>query len=584
MVMVNDVRRAYFYAKINRDVYIELPKEDPEYGTGKLGKLKLCLYDTRDAAKGWQETLSAHLESVGFKRGVGHPCVFWHPVKGIKTLVHGDDYVSAGSPEAMAWLEKKLEEAYEIKTQKISEAKGANREGKVLNRILRCDEEGWQIEADPRHAELIVEQLGLQNDKGIGTPGPTNSAEEDDLEDDVPLTGADITSYRAVIARCNYMGADRPDCLFAIKEGCREMSAPTTGSLRRLRRIGRYLKSHPRLVWNYKMQGLQSGIVVRTDADWAGCRRSRKSTSGGTISIGEHCIKAWSKTQAVIAKSSAESELYGVVRGACEALGVKTLCKDLGTEVDVSLELDATAAKGILDRQGISKVRHIDVNSLWLQQQCAKKIVPLVKIPGEDNSADLMTKHLANAVILKHMKKLNMTHTEGRSDAAAKLHSVEETGTCPRGRSSDPASSPTVGQPRCEPDFWSEKGEHGRWVRVHTTPRRARFDPWEVPNGPGRKTRLKPVRLTRGNLEGGSSFEEKDQWQHRQREDKGEAWTGSTLFLVDKSYTRDFGTDQRRQRQEAQSLREAKALHKLSWADATEEELGEEDRPQDDSR
>ena len=53
VIMINDVRRAYFYAKIKRDVFIELPKEDPKYGTGLLGKLKLCLYGTRDAAKGW---------------------------------------------------------------------------------------------------------------------------------------------------------------------------------------------------------------------------------------------------------------------------------------------------------------------------------------------------------------------------------------------------------------------------------------------------------------------------------------------------------------------------------------------------
>jgi hypothetical protein len=61
VVMINDLRRAYFYAKITRDVYIDLPKEDPKYGTGLLGKLKLCLYGTRDAAKERQETLSAHL-------------------------------------------------------------------------------------------------------------------------------------------------------------------------------------------------------------------------------------------------------------------------------------------------------------------------------------------------------------------------------------------------------------------------------------------------------------------------------------------------------------------------------------------
>ena len=50
MVMVNDVARAYFYAKINRDVYIELPKEDPKADPNMLGRLRLCLYGTRDAA------------------------------------------------------------------------------------------------------------------------------------------------------------------------------------------------------------------------------------------------------------------------------------------------------------------------------------------------------------------------------------------------------------------------------------------------------------------------------------------------------------------------------------------------------
>jgi hypothetical protein len=111
------------------------------------------------------------------------------------------------------------------------------------------------------------------------------------------------------------------------------MSSPTTGSLRRLVGIGRFLKNHPRLVWRFPMQSRQSGVIVRTDAHWAGCRRARKSTSGGSISIGEHCIKTWAKTQAVITKSSAESELYGVVRGACEGLGIKTLCADMGSEV-----------------------------------------------------------------------------------------------------------------------------------------------------------------------------------------------------------------------------------------------------------
>jgi len=114
-VMINDVRRAYFYAKCQRDVYIKLPKEDPEASEGMLGKLNLCLYGTRDAAKSWQDTLSAHLVSNGFVRGRGFPSLFYHPGWEVMTLVHGDDYMSSGSKEAMKWLKNILEKEYEIK-------------------------------------------------------------------------------------------------------------------------------------------------------------------------------------------------------------------------------------------------------------------------------------------------------------------------------------------------------------------------------------------------------------------------------------------------------------------------------------
>ena len=150
-----------------------------------------------------------------------------------------------------------------------------------------CTEADWEIEADPRHAERVAEQLGIE-DRGVSTPDASGVDEEDD-EGDVPLEGEDVT--RGVIARCNYLAADRPDCVFAFQEGCREMSKPTTGSLRRLRHISRDLKMHPRLVWKYAMQGEVDEITVRTDADLAGCRRSRKSTSGGSIPRGTHCIK-----------------------------------------------------------------------------------------------------------------------------------------------------------------------------------------------------------------------------------------------------------------------------------------------------
>jgi hypothetical protein len=97
------------------------------YDPNMLGCLRLFLYGTHDAALNWQQTLSDHLVEAGFKRGVGHPSVFYHPAKDIWTLVHGDDYCSAGSSASLDWMEDLLVKKYEIKTQRIG--KGKTRKG-----------------------------------------------------------------------------------------------------------------------------------------------------------------------------------------------------------------------------------------------------------------------------------------------------------------------------------------------------------------------------------------------------------------------------------------------------------------------
>ena len=106
-IMINDVRRAYVYAKASRNLFVEIPEEDKMKKPGMVGRLRLCLYGTRDAAKSWQETLSAHLKSIGFERGKGHTAVYFHKEMGVKTLVHGDDYFSAGPRKSLLWLKGK---------------------------------------------------------------------------------------------------------------------------------------------------------------------------------------------------------------------------------------------------------------------------------------------------------------------------------------------------------------------------------------------------------------------------------------------------------------------------------------------
>ena len=100
-------------------------------------------------------------------------------------------------------------------------------------------------------------------------------------------------------------------------------------------------------------------IEIYVDANWAGCRRTRKSTSGGCAMLGRHCFKAWSKTQSITAKSSGESEFFRVIKCSSEGLGLVTLAGDFGADVKVRVHVDASAAKGMLERRGLSNVRHI---------------------------------------------------------------------------------------------------------------------------------------------------------------------------------------------------------------------------------
>ena len=109
--------------------------------------------------------------------------------------------------------------------------------------------------------------------------------------------------------------------------------------------------------------------------------------------FGNHCIKTWSVTQGYIALSSGEAEYYGAVRGASQALGLTAMLSDLGVKAGVELMVDASAAIGIARRRGLGKLRHIELNELWLQDQVARGRLSISKLDGKNNFSDSLTKY-----------------------------------------------------------------------------------------------------------------------------------------------------------------------------------------------
>jgi len=140
------------FASQTRPIYIKIPEEDMEPGDeGKVGKLNLSLYGTRDAAMNWAKTYTDHLKSLGFIVGKSNPCNFYHPQREVSCTVHGDDYTSAGKEEHLRWLDRNLRAKFEIKTEFLGPGKEHKQEVRILNRILRWEDGGIEYEPDQRH-------------------------------------------------------------------------------------------------------------------------------------------------------------------------------------------------------------------------------------------------------------------------------------------------------------------------------------------------------------------------------------------------------------------------------------------------
>ena len=122
-----------------------------------------------------------------------------------------------------------------------------------------------------------------------------------------------------------------------------------------------YLKRERQWRQVFKYGKTVEEVTTFTDSDWAGCKETRKSSSAGVVMLGEHALKAYTRKQKIIARSSAEAELYAAALGASESKGIVSLLRDLGYERKPVLAIDARATEHILHRQGIGKLKHIDV-------------------------------------------------------------------------------------------------------------------------------------------------------------------------------------------------------------------------------
>ena len=156
-------------------------------------------------------------------------------------------------------------------------------------------------------------------------------------------------------------------------------------------------------------------MVGYSDSDWAGCRRTARSTSVGALMVGKHLLKSWSSTQKSIALSSGEAELIAAVKLSAELICLLQLIKDWRRIQEGEVMVDSSAALAVTHRRGNGKMRHVKVGSLWIQEKEEREEFRFKKVRGKENPADLLTKNVGRRTLEDHMSRIGLEERAGRA-------------------------------------------------------------------------------------------------------------------------------------------------------------------------
>ena len=108
--------------------------------------------------------------------------------------------------------------------------------------------------------------------------------------------------------------------------------------------------------------------------------------------------------------------IRGASKTASETIGITQMAEGLGRKVTGEVYVDSSAALAVVNRKGCGKLRHVRVGQLWVQQLAEEEEMSFKKVWGEDNPADLCTKHLTRIRIDKLIAMISLHHREGKAN------------------------------------------------------------------------------------------------------------------------------------------------------------------------
>ena len=393
-----DVKSAFLNGIINEEVFVKQPPgfEDENFPE-HVFKLKKALYGLKQAPRAWYERLSTFLIENGFSRGKVDTTLFRKDKnsKFILVQIYVDDIIFGATDESLCKDFSNLMQK-EFEMSLMGELKF------FLGLQVKQTLDEIYIH-QTKYTNELLKKFKLDDCKTMSTPmHPSSTLRLDDKDKKV-----DEKVYRGMIGSLLYLTASRPDIMFSVCLCACFQSDPRESHLIAVKRIFRYLKGTTNLGLVFK-KSHEYRLVGFCDADYAGDRIERKSTSGGCHFIGGNLVSWSSKRQSTIALSTAEAEYISASNCCSQLLWIKHQLEDYNIfESKIPLLCDNTAAINLSKNPILhSRAKHIEIKHHFIRDYIQKGVFDIQYVDTDHQWADIFTKPLSEdrfTLIRKHL-------------------------------------------------------------------------------------------------------------------------------------------------------------------------------------
>lgn len=409
-----DVKTAFLYGVLPDDEvqYMEQPEGFEEPGKEDwVCELRRGLYGMKQVGQIWNQTLNERMIAWGFTRLACESCIYYRKstTRTVIAAIHVDDFLSIASSKAEnERFKTQLREAWTISDLGTPRyIVGVSVDWDRTTQTVALSQTAFIDRVVQQFGQSDAHPLSLPMEPGSKLRRPDRESQSQEEKDDISKL-----PYRSLVGCLLYIAiASRPDIAFAVQQLSQFLDNYNRSHWNASIRVVRYLKGTREL----KLRLGGSSIVLRgfTDADWASCLDTRRSTSGYTWSLGTGAI-SWSvRKQKTVATSSCKVEYMAAYESTQECIWLRMLMKELGwdfTMKPTTLFCDNKAAITLSeDPMAHARVKHFDIKYHFIRERAQMGDIIIKYVNTKDNVADMFTKAVPKPLFLRLRQILGLS-------------------------------------------------------------------------------------------------------------------------------------------------------------------------------